>query len=130
MRLLAALLSALEALVPVDRSQRVYRPVGAGFDNRVQMQLADGSVRNTSISENLSWNARNFFRGPGAWNTDFSLFKNIYFTERVKARLTADFFNAFNHPLDLNPSTTTGLQDLSRQPNDPRIIQFSLRVEF
>ena len=34
--------SALEALVPVDRSQRVYRPVGAGFDNRVQMQLADG----------------------------------------------------------------------------------------
>ncbi len=122
--------SALQALVPVERSQRVYRPVGAGFDNRVQMQLADGSVRNTSISENLSWNARNFFRGPGAWNTDLSMFKNIYFTERIKTRLTADFFNAFNHPLDLNPSTSTGLQDLSRQANDPRIIQFSLRVEF
>ncbi|MCW5977079.1 MAG: TonB-dependent receptor [Bryobacteraceae bacterium] len=122
--------SALQALIPLDRSQRVLRPVGASFDNRVQVQLADGSVRNTSITDMLNWNARNFFRGPGAWNTDLSLFKNIYFTERLKTRITADFFNAFNHPLDLNPNAGTGLQDLSRQSNDPRIIQFSLRVEF
>jgi hypothetical protein len=78
----------------------------------------------------VNWNARNFFRGPGSWNQDFSIFKIIPITERVKTRVTADFFNVFNHPIDLAPDSTTGLQDLSRQLNDPRIIQFSLRVEW
>lgn len=120
----------LQQLVPLDRSRRVLRPVGDNFDNRIPQQLADGSVRYTSITDMLNWNARNFFRGPGAWNQDLSLFKNIYITERVKTRITADFFNFLNHPVDMAPDSTTGLQDLSQQPNDPRIIQFSLRVEF
>ena len=51
-------------------------------------------------------------------------------TERVKARFTGDFFNFFNHPADVQPNTTTGLVDLSRQVNAPRIIQFSLRLEW
>ncbi|MEZ5361767.1 MAG: hypothetical protein R2748_05315 [Bryobacterales bacterium] len=45
----------------------------------------------------------------------------------MNLRFTADFFNAFNTPMDLDPDGTTGLQDLSQQRNDPRIIQFSLR---
>ena len=50
-------------------------------------------------------------------------------------RFSAEFFNAFNHPNDVGPgqpgfSTVTGLQDLGRQWNDPRIIQFSLRMGF
>jgi hypothetical protein len=48
----------------------------------------------------------------------------------VQARLTVDFFNFFNHPVDTDPNATTGLQDLSVQSNEPRIIQFSLRVQF
>jgi hypothetical protein len=120
----------LDSLIPVDRSQRVLRAVGSAFDNRIPMRLADGSVRATTVTDMMNWNARNFFRGPGSWNTDISVFKTISITERVKTRITADFFNAFNHPVDLAPDATTGLQDLSRQANDPRIIQFSLRVEF
>ena len=27
----------------------------------------------------LNWNARNFFRGPGSWNQDLSLFKSFVF---------------------------------------------------
>jgi hypothetical protein len=61
---------------------------------------------------------------------DFSLFKNFSITERFKARFTADFFNIFNHPNDNDPNATTGLQDLSTQPNEPRIIQFSLRFDW
>jgi hypothetical protein len=127
--------SALQALIPLDRSQRVMKPVGDRFDNRVPQVLANGTTRYTSITGaegtgTLNWNARNFFRGPGGWNTDLSLFKNISITERIRARITADFFNAFNHPVDLAPNTQTGLQDLSQQLNDPRIIQFSLRIEF
>jgi hypothetical protein len=122
--------SRLQALVPTDRSQRVLRPLGTQFDNRVSQTLADGTVRETPIVEMLNWNARNFFRGPGAWNQDFSIFKFISITEQVRTRITADFFNVFNHPVDLAPNDMTGLQDLSRQANDPRIIQFSLRVEW
>jgi hypothetical protein len=125
----------LSQLIPDNRAQRVLRPVGDLLDNRIPMLLADGSVRYTPIGENLNWNARNFFRDAGAWNLDFSIFKNFSITERIKTRFTADFFNVFNHPLEggviggyLN--TTTGLQDLSVQPNDPRIIQFSLRVSW
>jgi hypothetical protein len=120
----------LQQLVPVDRSQRVLRPVGPNFDNFVPQTLANGTVVPTTIADNLNWNARNFFRGPGSWNQDISVFKYFYFTERVRMRLTADFFNAFNHPVDVAPNASTGLQDLSTQANSPRIIQFSLRVEF
>jgi hypothetical protein len=122
--------NALQKLVPADRSQRVLRPVGADFTNRVAQVLADGTVRLTTITDNVNWNARNFFRGPGAWNEDLSVFKNFQISERLKLRFTGDFFNAFNHPNDVNPSGSTGLQDLSIQANDPRIIQFSLRLEW
>jgi hypothetical protein len=120
----------LQQLVPVDRSQRVLRPLGPQFDNRVPQTLADGTVRLTPITEMVNWNARNFYRGPGAFNQDFSVFKTFTITERVRTRFTADFFNVFNHPVDVTPNDMTGLQDLSRQANDPRIIQFSLRVEW
>jgi hypothetical protein len=120
----------LQQLIPVDRSQRVLRPLGPNFDNRVPQTLRDGTVRLTPVNEMLNWNARNFFRGPGAFNQDLSVFKWFTITERVRTRLTADFFNVFNHPIDLAPDGTTGLQDLSRQSNDPRIIQFSLRVQW
>jgi hypothetical protein len=120
----------LQQLVPLDRSQRVVRPLGTAFDNRLPQQLADGSVRLTTITDNVNWNARNFFRGPGAWNQDFSVFKHFDLTEKVKLRFTADFFNVFNHPNEGDPNTTTGLQDLTVQTNDPRIVQFSLRVSF
>ncbi len=122
--------TALTALVPVDRGARVYHPVGTGFDNRIPQRLADGSTRLTSITDMVNWNPRAFFLGPGAWNADVALFKNITISERVRARFTADFFNFFNHPVDVNPNATTGLQDLSVQGNDPRIIQFSLRFSF
>jgi carboxypeptidase family protein len=124
--------SALQALIPVDRAQRVFHPLftGTTFSNQIQQRLADGTLRLTSMTDNVNWNARNFFRGPGAWNVDASIFKHINFSERYKLRLTADFFNFFNHPLDNEPNGTTGLQDLSTQPNSPRIIQFSLRFQW
>jgi hypothetical protein len=70
--------------------------------------------------------ARNFFQGPGSWNQDLSVFKNFSITETVRLRFAADFFTAFNHPVDVIPNASTGLQDLSTQLNEPRIIQLSL----
>ncbi len=122
--------SALQQLVPADRSQRTVRPLGDDFSNRLPMTLADGTVRLTSMGDNVNWNARNFFMGPGAWNLDFSIFKNFIITETMRLRLTGDFFNALNHPNDNNPNSSTGLQDLSVQSNAARIIQLSARFEW
>lgn len=129
-------LTTLENLIPANRSQRVLRPVGAAFDNRLPFTLANGQVVQTTITDNLTWNAQNFMLSPGAWNEDLSIFKYFEIAERIRLRFTADFFNVFNHPVNYLPgstqdlNTTTGLLDLSRQVNDPRIIQFSLRLEF
>ena len=40
---------------------------------------------------------RNQFRGPGFWNVDAAVHKNINFNERYKLQLRAEFFNIFNH---------------------------------
>ncbi|MFN7995018.1 MAG: carboxypeptidase regulatory-like domain-containing protein [Bryobacteraceae bacterium] len=123
-------LQTLENLVPTDRSQRVMHPVGSGFNNRLPFTLANGTVVSTTITDNLSWNARNFFLGPRSWNQDLTLFKYFEITERMRLRLAGDFFNAFNHPNSLNPNSSTGLINLSQQANDPRIIQIGARFEF
>src|SRR5262249_61726494 len=114
----------------VARSQRVVRPLGPTFNNQIPLTLANGTVRNTGIGELYNYSPRANFLGPGAWNVDLALFKNFKFSEQGNIRFSADFFNFFNHPNDINPNTTTGLQDLSRQANFPRTIQFSLRIEW
>ncbi|HET8549660.1 MAG TPA: TonB-dependent receptor [Bryobacteraceae bacterium] len=120
----------LQQFIPTNREQRVLRPLGSNFDNRLPQTLANGQTVMTNVNENLNWNARNFFRGAGSWNQDLSVFKNFLITERVNVRFTADFFNAFNHPVDVSPNNSTGLQDLSTQANEPRIIQLSLRLSW
>jgi len=120
----------LTALVPVDRSQRVLRQVGSNFDNRIAQTLATGAIRQTSIGEMYNWSPRACIMGPGSWNTDIGIYKNFRIRERGVVRFKADLFNAFNHPNNVNPSTTTGMQDLSRQTNDGRIIQFSIRIDW
>jgi len=122
--------AALQALVPVNRGSRNIHPLGSGYNNQLQQTLANGTTVQTGITDNLSWNARNYMRGPSAWNQDISAFKYFNFTERIKLRMSGDFFNVFNHPNLNNPNGTTGLINLSSQPNSPRIIQVGARVEF
>ena len=123
-------LAALEALVPVDRGSRAIHPVGSGFDNLLTQYLPNGTAVQTSITDNVSWNRRNYMLGPKAWDQDLSLFKYFTITEKIRLRMTGDFFNAFNHPLLGNPNPTTGLINLSQQPNAPRVIQLGARLEF
>ncbi len=49
--------------------------------------------------------ARNSFRGPGYFNSDFNAMKNFNITERFKLRVGANFFNVFNHPNFQAPSS-------------------------
>jgi hypothetical protein len=51
---------------------------------------------------------RNAFRGPGFWNLDAGLYKNIKFTERVSLQLRFEAYNVFNHA---NASVIYGFPD-------------------
>ena len=48
--------------------------------------------------------ARNYFRAPQYFDTDFSVMKNFLVTERVKLQLGANMFNVLNHPNFFTPS--------------------------
>jgi hypothetical protein len=72
---------------------------------------------------------------------DLSIGKNLLATERFKMVFTADFFNAFNHPLfgtntassgsvQLNLANPKGFGVVSQADNNPRNIQLGLRFEF
>jgi hypothetical protein len=78
---------------------------------------------------------------PRSWNVDLSVGKNILATERYKMVFTADFFNAFNHPLfgtntassgsvSLDLADPAGFGVVSKADNNPRNIQIGLRFEF
>jgi hypothetical protein len=47
---------------------------------------------------------RNQFRGPGFFDSDFTVGKNFQATERVKITVGANIYNIFNHPNFQNPN--------------------------
>lgn len=80
--------------------------------------------------------------GPRFVNTDFSVIKNFPFSFREGANLQfrAEFFNLFNHPqFYLQGFGGTGEQDINTPSsfgvvnntvNNPRLVQFALRLTF
>jgi hypothetical protein len=80
--------------------------------------------------------------GPRFVNTDFSVMKDLPLAlrEGMKLQFRAEFFNLFNHPqFYMGGIADTGLQDINtassfgvinQQLNNPRLIQFALRLNF
>jgi len=80
--------------------------------------------------------------GPRFVNTDFSLVKNLplSFREGVDLQFRAEFFNLFNHPqYFLQGAAGTGMQDINTTSsfgvinntvNNPRLVQFALKLKF
>jgi hypothetical protein len=75
---------------------------------------------------------RNQLRGPGAWNINYSLFKNFRLTERFNLQFRGEFFNVLNHANLQAPNTTVTSPTFGQitSADDPRIIQFGLRLVF
>lgn len=97
--------------------------------NFVPVQLKDGTTTQV-IYDVYNSMPRNFIEGPKSWLTDFSIAKNFRVKESMNIRFAADFFNLFNHPNNKIPDLKTGLVNLGEQWNEPRTIQFSLRLNF
>ena len=82
--------------------------------------------------------------GPRFVNTDFSVIKDfpLPFREAMNLQFRAEFFNLFNHPqffiggltgvglLDINVANPSNFSVLNQQVNNPRLVQFALRLNF
>ncbi len=78
---------------------------------------------------------RNFLRGPGFNNFDFSLFRVFPITERFKAEFRAEAFNFTNTPHFNNPnadsnSTNFGIISGTNANFPERQFRFDLRLTF
>ncbi|HSB18340.1 MAG TPA: TonB-dependent receptor [Bryobacteraceae bacterium] len=76
---------------------------------------------------------RGMFRGPGQWNLDFSMFKDIPLTERFKLHFRSEFFNLLNHANFGDPTTnldSSSFGQISSTAVNARLVQFALRLNF
>ena len=90
---------------------------------------------------------RNQFRGPGFFDSDFTINKNFKLTERMAFGVGANFYNVFNHPNFASPVDTFGAANFGQvlqttaPPTGPygsfftglpsgRIIQFQGKLVF
>lgn len=75
-----------------------------------------------------------YLRNPGLQNLDISIFKQFSLTERFKAVMRGEAFNAFNTPAfsgpDTSASSSTFGGNISSQVNSPRQIQVALKILF
>jgi hypothetical protein len=79
--------------------------------------------------------------GPKFVNVDFSAIKNfpLSFREGMLVQFRAEFFNLFNHPQFFLTGGSSGMQDINAGTsfgvingtvNNPRVIQFALKLNF
>jgi hypothetical protein len=118
----------------VSQVARLAGPNCSGqYVGQLAVTLANDTCYNAPFSGFYNPAPRDNIIGPGAWNDDLSLYKHFKIGEKVDLRFAADFFNFTNHPNDVAPNPTNGLQDLSQQStalNTSRQIQLSLRLAF
>jgi hypothetical protein len=71
--------------------------------------------------------------GPDFLNFDASLFKTLTIYESTQLEFRTEIFNLFNHPQFAFPGTTTdspGFGQITQTVNNPRLIQFGLKLIF
>ena len=73
-------------------------------------------------------------RADGVSNFDISLLKATKIHESINAQFRAEFFNIFNHPQFAAPQNAVddkvNFGTVIAQANNPRLVQFSLRINF
>ncbi len=100
-----------------------------GF-NRSREQWFNTAAFATPRRGTLGNSGRNILDGPGSWELDFSVFKNIPIKERVRLQFRGEFFNIFNHTRFSNPNSQVGNPNygIIQGAADPRIVQLALKL--
>ncbi len=70
--------------------------------------------------------------GPGSFNFDFSVFKNIAINERARLQFRGEMFNLFNRPNFSNPGVTLTSSTFGQvtAASNAREVQFALKLMF
>jgi len=112
---------------------------------------SNGTARADATGTDFGNVGRNVLRGPGQTNVDFSIIRRFPITESKNIEFRAEFFNLFNHMNFANPisnlnaiSSSGGSLDpntgriispgdfgrIISTSNNPRLIQFAVRINF
>jgi hypothetical protein len=124
---------------------------GAGTPRPIVAEGCDRAISGTAQSRLNKWFNTGCFSQPGSYsfgnesrtdpqlrahgvnNVDFAVFKTTGITERVKLQFRTEFFNLFNRVQFAVPGRTLGTSTfgvVSAQLNQPRLVQFALRLTF
>ncbi len=103
------------------------------LDNHSVNQFFDTSCYVDPPTGQLGNASRTPLYGPGFVNTDFSAIKRFRLTEAANLDFRAEFFNLFNHPQFFTPGQDVDASDfgiITRTVNNPRLIQFAVKLTF
>ena len=102
-----------------------------------------GTLRPAILGLDTNSGGVGVFRGLPYWNVDLRLVKDIHVTERVGLQFEYVVTNVFNHPVfadpfagdaqtgfGVDPTTPSSFGVVSSQGNNPRQMQFGLRLIF
>jgi Carboxypeptidase regulatory-like domain/TonB-dependent Receptor Plug Domain len=119
---------------------RPNRLCGGQLSNWTVNQYFNASCFVDPPAGELGNSSRTPLTGPGFSNTDFSLIKNFRLGERVQLQFRTEFFNIFNHPQFYSPINASsgqyadvdsvGFGKITETVNNPRLIQFALKLTF
>lgn len=114
--------------------------IGEPDDNGDQFQwfsLGLGSVWEIPAVGTFGNELNNRLRGPGFFNADLSIFKNVALAESVNLQIRGEIFNVFNHTnlnqpnncINCNPDEDGRIRGIAPQSN-MRQVQWALRLQF
>jgi hypothetical protein len=100
--------------------------------------VKDGNAAGVSTYTSFGNSGYDMLRGPGWWNLDMNLVKNIKWTNHYNLQLRAESFNTFNHPNYGNPasniSNSSSVGIISSNSNPPyyqsRSVEFGAKFNF
>lgn len=127
-----------------------YLNVGGVVDTALPNRVCDGNLPSSqrSLSEWFDTSCfvpplpytygnegRDVLRGPGYFDIDTGMFKNINVSDRAKLQFRAEFFNVTNHPnfgipggWGNNPVGSPTFGVIGKSVGNPRIMQFALKL--
>ena len=92
------------------------------------------TVRNPILGIDSGTGGYGNIRGLSYWNMDMRVTKNVKIIERVNAEFQFVVTNLFNHPVFYDPTNDITSPDtwgvISSQGNNPRAMQFGIRLSF
>jgi hypothetical protein len=79
--------------------------------------------------------SRRFFHGPGMFNTDLALVRDVHLSEAKALQFRLETFNTFNHtqffgPVAVNGDVNSSLFGRIVNAAPPRLLQLALKFTF